>query len=115
MSESTLLKSCVDYDSPTSIHIEQKETIITRGVFINGIRIHTDALVNTINISPKLPPGLFLDSVRQVITGIYQETFVGRKCYTITASNSYGSTYNTFCFIFTSISPKQLFIYRFAH
>ena len=105
----------VDYDTPTSIHIEQEETIITRGVFIYGIQIHTDALVNSITFSPKLPSGLYIDSVRQVITGTYQDTFTGRKCYTISASNSYGSTHNTFCFIFTSISLEQFLIYRFSH
>ena len=115
MSEPILYKSYVDYDIPTSIHIEQKETTITRGVFVNGIRIHTDVLVNSITISPDLPSGLYIDSVQQVITGTYQDTFTGRKCYTITASNSYGSTHNTLCFIFTSMSLEQFLIYRFSH
>lgn len=105
----------VDYEKPTNVWVEQQETIITRGVFIKGIQIHTDASIETITSSPSLPSGLYIDPVRGVITGIYQDLYVGKSCYTIRASNRYGVTFSDVCFIFTSICAQFVLIPRFIY
>ena len=75
---------------------------MTIGVPMSPIRVRSNTVIDSIDISPTLPNGLIVDSVSRTIQGLYEGSLKGRRCYIIRVWNIYGSVSASFCLYFTS-------------
>ena len=87
--------------------IDQSYAIVTKGVFTK-ILVHSDVSFDSITISPTLPSVLVVDIVTRTIMGMYNGTYTGRSCYTVTVHNSLGSCADTICLFYTGTSSNLL-------
>lgn len=68
-------------------------------IAMEPIPIHCNTAINSFTVNPSLPEGMVLDSQSGMITGTLTSVEAQDTVYTVTATNSLGSTSTTFTFL----------------
>ena len=94
--------------APSNLKFSDTAIIATRTITnINASPTNTGDLITKYSINPALPAGLNMDSVTGKINGIPQ-VVVPQTVYTITGSNSGGSTTASFKLTVNAVAPSNL-------
>ena len=75
---------------------------------LDPIPITSNTAITSFTISPALPEGLLLDSASGTISGSVASTATTGTSYTVTATNSFGSTTTSFAFIIKDVSDMTM-------
>ncbi|MHA8075267.1 Ig-like domain-containing protein [Aquirufa sp. TARAVU-A1A] len=93
--------------APTALSISVPSIYLLGQSITPVVPTNSGGVVNTYSISPSLPGGLVFDPVTGTISGVPAE-LKAATTYTITATNSGGSTTTTFSLTVNDVAPTSL-------